>query len=141
MQDLGVVQHDALPKPVRRGLNQHVPLQVAEGVGPDTISIVGHEEIATLVERHMEIANNLPERDGIPSYDGAVGAALGLDGVFSIVDDLCEVVEVVGQASHVPPEFDVLPGYRIRLVNVARECPQNHQPVQSAIASRQSFLV
>lgn len=97
------------PQPVDGRLHQHIPLDAADGVvAPVAVPLVVPQQLVALAEGGLEVADDVDERSGVPSYLARVAHAVALEGVLRLVDDGGEDVEVLREVAEFGPEGGVL---------------------------------
>lgn len=97
------------PQPVDGRLNQHVPLDAPQRViAPVAVPLVVPQQLVTLAEGGLEVADDVDQRRGVPSYLARVADAVALEGLLGLVDDGGEDVEVLGEVAELGAEGGIL---------------------------------
>ena len=74
VEDLGIVQSNPLTQSIDCRLNENVPLNVFQRIGPNAITPIGLEQFVAIAECRAIVTDNLIARYGIPSWRNIVGA-------------------------------------------------------------------
>lgn len=97
------------PQPVDGRLHQHVPLDAPERVvAAVAVPLVVPQQLVALADGGLEVADDVDQRRGVPSYLARVAYVVALEGLLRLVDDGGEDVEVLGEVAEFGAEGGVL---------------------------------
>lgn len=107
--DAGAVHLNAVPKAVGGRLDDDVPLNVAQrAIGRRVVPPVALEEVGALVDRGVEVADDVEQRVGVPSHLTRAVDAVGLERLLRLGDDAREEAEALGEVADFGAELGVL---------------------------------
>lgn len=99
----------ALPEAIGSRLDEDVPLNVAQRVvGRGAVPPVVLEELFALLDRGVEVADDVDQRRAVPSYLARVADAVRSEGLLGLGDDADEDVEIFGEEPELGAELCVL---------------------------------